>query len=93
MVEESTAASTSLASEVERLREIILEFRVGSSGDATSPNRRPEPVRADHKAVPSPARRMVAKVSSAATVALTCSGMAGPSLGNCQLQTWIAGTG
>ncbi|TRL39392.1 methyl-accepting chemotaxis protein [Rhizobium straminoryzae] len=67
MVEESTAASSSLAGEVRRLRDIIADFRLGAS-DAGLP-RRPEAVRAGHApaAAPSPARRMMAKVAGAIT--------------------------
>jgi methyl-accepting chemotaxis protein len=61
MVEESTAASAALATEVQRLREIISEFQVGSEGANT--HIRPVTGRADHKPVPSPARRMLAKVA------------------------------
>jgi methyl-accepting chemotaxis protein len=64
MVEESTAASASLASEVARMREIIAEFRVGSQAGIAQPSR-PQPVRAGEKPVASPARRMLAKVASA----------------------------
>ncbi len=64
MVEESTAASASLASEVNRLRGIISEFRLGGT-DTASFSRRPEIAKADHKPAPSPARRMMAKVASA----------------------------
>ncbi|HAU74360.1 MAG TPA: methyl-accepting chemotaxis protein, partial [Agrobacterium sp.] len=63
MVEESTAASASLASEVQRLREIISEFRVGAEGRAETG--KPTAVRVEHKPVISPARRMLAKVAGA----------------------------
>ncbi len=63
MVEESTAASAALAGEVDRLREIIAEFNVGGTSNAQA--RRPEVVHASHKPVPSPARRMLAKVAGA----------------------------
>lgn len=63
MVEESTAASAALAGEVQRLREIISGFQVGSSLK-TSDNR-PVPAKADHRPVASPARRMLAKVAGA----------------------------
>ncbi|MFN7010158.1 MAG: methyl-accepting chemotaxis protein [Allorhizobium sp.] len=63
MVEESTAASASLAGEVQRLREIVSVFRVSSEG-ATEQGR-PVAARAEHKAVASPARRMLAKVAGA----------------------------
>lgn len=70
MVEESTAASASLASEVTRMREIVAEFRLGQSGVtatagiASQPSR-PQAVRAGEKPVASPARRMLAKVAGA----------------------------
>jgi methyl-accepting chemotaxis protein len=64
MVEESTAASASLASEVNRLRGIISAFRLGGA-EAASFSRRPEIAKADHKPAASPARRMMAKVASA----------------------------
>ncbi|TPP12051.1 methyl-accepting chemotaxis protein [Rhizobium glycinendophyticum] len=64
MVEESTAASASLASEVTRMREIIAGFRLGSTTGAVAASR-PQPVRAEQKPVASPARRMMAKVASA----------------------------
>lgn len=75
MVEESTAASASLSGEVNRLRDIIGEFRVGSF-DERMTTRKPEVARTSHKAVTSPARRMMAKVANAvglgsATVAVT----------------------
>ncbi|MGV1753951.1 methyl-accepting chemotaxis protein [Agrobacterium sp. CG674] len=63
MVEESTAASATLASEVQRLREIIAGFRVGSDGPVAQG--RPVAAKADHKPVASPARRMMAKVAGA----------------------------
>jgi methyl-accepting chemotaxis protein len=62
MVEESTAASASLAGEVRRLREIIAGFHVGTDSAATT---LPSLARADHKPVGSPARRMLAKVAGA----------------------------
>jgi methyl-accepting chemotaxis protein len=64
MVEESTAASASLASEVTRMREIIAEFRLGSQTGAPTASR-PQQVRADQRPVASPARRMLAKVAGA----------------------------
>ncbi|CUX72092.1 MULTISPECIES: methyl-accepting chemotaxis protein [Agrobacterium] len=63
MVEESTAASANLASEVQRLREIISGFRVGSEG-FVAPGR-PVAAKAEHRPLASPARRMVAKLSGA----------------------------
>jgi methyl-accepting chemotaxis protein len=64
MVEESTAASASLAGEVTRMREIIAEFRLGSATGAVAASR-PQPVRSEQRPVASPARRMLAKVASA----------------------------
>ncbi|MGE6740968.1 methyl-accepting chemotaxis protein [Allorhizobium pseudoryzae] len=63
MVEESTAASSSLAGEVRKLREIIGEFRIGGSEAGFSG--RPEVARASHTPAASPARRMMAKVAVA----------------------------
>ncbi len=63
MVEESTAASATLAGEVQRLREIIAVFRVGSEN--ASDRGRPTVAKAEHKPVASPARRMIAKVAGA----------------------------
>jgi methyl-accepting chemotaxis protein len=63
MVEESTAASASLAAEVKRLREIISEFRV--SAETAADHGRPMLARAENKPVTSPARRMLAKVAGA----------------------------
>ncbi|OLP45292.1 methyl-accepting chemotaxis protein [Rhizobium oryziradicis] len=69
MVEESTAASATLAGEVKRLRDIISEFRLGASTAVSSGHRptagRPEAASPDHKPVPSAARRMIAKVAGA----------------------------
>lgn len=74
MVEESTAASASLANEVKRLRDIISDFRLGATTTVSSGHRRetprveptrPEAARPDHKPVPSAARRMMAKVAGA----------------------------
>ncbi|MBZ5763070.1 methyl-accepting chemotaxis protein [Rhizobium sp. VS19-DR104.2] len=64
MVEESTAASAALAGEVDRLREIIAEFNVAGARESTA-SRRPEVAHSHHKAVASPARRMLAKVAGA----------------------------
>ncbi len=62
MVEESTAASASLAAEVRRLRDIIAGFQVEASSAAVNA---PALARADHEPVVSPARRMLAKVVGA----------------------------
>jgi methyl-accepting chemotaxis protein len=64
MVEESTAASAALSNEVNKLREIIGQFRVGGSTEGVA-GRRPEAVRGNAKPVASPARRMMAKVAGA----------------------------
>ncbi|MCM2475800.1 HAMP domain-containing protein [Rhizobium sp. CG5] len=64
MVEESTAASAALAGEVQRLREIISEFRLGSDSNVASSSR-PVAAKPGQKPVASPARRMMAKVASA----------------------------
>jgi methyl-accepting chemotaxis protein len=61
MVEESTAASASLAGEVRRLREIISGFQVGHEYAAGSV----AVARPDYKPAASPARRMLAKVAGA----------------------------
>jgi methyl-accepting chemotaxis protein len=67
MVEESTAASSSLAAEVGRLRAIIGEFQLGSEAGASSAG--PRLARASTKPTPSPARRMLAKVANAVGLA------------------------
>ncbi len=64
MVEESTAASAALSNEVNKLRDIIGQFRVGGSTEGVT-GRRPEAVRGNAKPVASPARRMMAKVAGA----------------------------
>ena len=63
MVEESTAASASLSVEVQRLRDIISDFRLGE-GAKTQPAR-PVSAMPEHRPVASPARRMLAKVAGA----------------------------
>ncbi|TCQ11901.1 methyl-accepting chemotaxis protein [Rhizobium sp. PP-F2F-G36] len=66
MVEESTAASATLAGEVNRLRGIISDFRLGGSGSgAASPVQKPQLARVEHRPVASPARPMMAKVAGA----------------------------
>ncbi|KQR70023.1 methyl-accepting chemotaxis protein [Rhizobium sp. Leaf341] len=68
MVEESTAASATLAGEVNRLREIIADFRLGSAGSgpaAAAPAHKPQLAKAEHRPIASPARRMMAKVAGA----------------------------
>ncbi|WP_429925438.1 methyl-accepting chemotaxis protein (plasmid) [Agrobacterium vitis] len=64
MVEEASASSTSLASEAEKLRQLVGQFELGATRYGTSPNR-PKLVQDGHKPVLSPARRMLAKVAGA----------------------------
>ncbi len=67
MVEQSTAASASLATEAERLRQLVGQFQVGAaSGRASAPARAPVvAANTASRAVASPARRMVGKIASA----------------------------
>ncbi len=68
MVEEATAASASLASEADRLRQLIGQFQLGSTGSAGAVrqgHRAPVAAAADHAPVASPARRMMNKVAGA----------------------------
>nr|WP_281435040.1 methyl-accepting chemotaxis protein [Rhizobium lemnae] len=74
MVEESTAASASLASEVQRLRDIISDFRIGVNGEADLG--RPVAAKSNHKPIVSPARRMLAKVAGAVGVGVGASAAA-----------------
>jgi methyl-accepting chemotaxis protein len=60
MVEESTAASHSLAKEAQALFQLIASFDIGSTPTATGSRRETE-----RTPVPSPARRLMARVSSA----------------------------
>jgi methyl-accepting chemotaxis protein len=62
MVEETNAASATLAQETARLRELVDAFRLGGAADGGSSSRRPELVGADHRSVPSPAKQVLAKV-------------------------------
>ncbi|MCJ8150791.1 methyl-accepting chemotaxis protein (plasmid) [Shinella sp. H4-D48] len=67
MVEETNAASATLAQETARLRELIEGFQLGGvsgrpSLDKTS-SRRPEIAKPAHRPVPSPARQMLSKIS------------------------------
>jgi methyl-accepting chemotaxis protein len=64
MVEESTAASATLAGEVDRLREIVSDFRLAGAS-STVPGSKPQLVKAENRPVTSPARRMMAKVAGA----------------------------
>jgi methyl-accepting chemotaxis protein len=63
MVEEANAASSSLASEADRLRQLIGRFQLGH-GNAAAPSVRPVAVNrvASPALAPSPARRMVDKL-------------------------------
>jgi methyl-accepting chemotaxis protein len=60
MVEESTAASHSLATEVDALNQLLATFKTGVAQRSA-----PTPVRRDSRPVSSPARQMVQKVSKA----------------------------
>ncbi|MBC2774431.1 HAMP domain-containing protein [Rhizobium sp. AQ_MP] len=62
MVEEATAASASLASEAERLRQLISQFQLGNSEGAKRPVAASSSA---HAPVASPARRMMNKVAGA----------------------------
>jgi len=64
MVEESTAASASLATEVRRMQEMIAQFSIDQSSKGR-PASRPVPASSKHAEVASPARRMISKVASA----------------------------
>ncbi|NEI03152.1 methyl-accepting chemotaxis protein [Rhizobium leguminosarum] len=77
MVEETNAASATLAQETARLRELIEVFELGgptgrpSSSNAghlagNISNRRLEVAKPGHQAVPSPARQMLAKIAGTA---------------------------
>ena len=68
MVEQSTAASTSLAGDAERLRQLVSQFQVGASSGrvrASAAPRTPVAANATLRHVASPARRMVGKLASA----------------------------
>lgn len=62
MVEETTAASHSLAREAETLRNLVAQFRIGQHSSNTVSVARP-----DARPVASPARKLMAKVARAAT--------------------------
>jgi methyl-accepting chemotaxis protein len=62
MVEETTAASHSLAREAETLRNLLAQFRFGQHSSATGSIARP-----DARPVAAPARKLMAKVARAAT--------------------------
>jgi methyl-accepting chemotaxis protein len=63
MVEEATAASASLATEADRLRQLIAQFQLGNGSQDTY--RPPMTASAEHQPVSSPARRMMKKVAGA----------------------------
>ena len=68
MVEQATAASASLATEADRLRQMISQFQLGTGGTSfgSQPgSRQPVAVAAEHQPVASPARRMMKKVAGA----------------------------
>lgn len=66
MVEESTAASHSLAQQAAELRELVGQFRIGQHSSTTV-----SPTRSDTAAVASPARKLMATVARAAGGAAT----------------------
>lgn len=71
MVEQSTAASSSLASEAVRLRHLISQFKLAESQNMAIPRpaatswtpAKPMAAKQQHSPVPSPARRMVSQVA------------------------------
>ncbi|PYB76880.1 methyl-accepting chemotaxis protein [Rhizobium wuzhouense] len=63
MVEQATAASASLATEADRLRQLISQFQLGNAGHDGP--RAPVTASTDHQPVASPARRMMKKVAGA----------------------------
>ena len=68
MVEQSTAASASLATEAEKLRQLVGQFQVGASArsyTAAPVRSQPGAATATSHPVASPARRMVGKLASA----------------------------
>lgn len=70
MVEEATAASASLASEADRLRQLIsqLQLQLGNGGQSAggqAGSRQPVAAAAEQQPVESPARRMMKKVAGA----------------------------
>ena len=62
MVEETSAAGVSLASESGRLRELISQFQLGGTVRRTAPVMLSN---SDHRPVQSPARRLARKVAAA----------------------------
>ena len=64
MVEEASASSTSLASEAEKLRQLVGQFELGAARPSKMSGR-PVSAGSGHRAVASPARRMLAKVAGA----------------------------
>ncbi|MGV1769022.1 methyl-accepting chemotaxis protein [Agrobacterium vitis] len=73
MVEEATAASSSLANEAEKLRHLVGQFQIGSGSSGLVANAAPSggrsagpvPASAGQRPVASPARRMVGQVAKA----------------------------
>ncbi len=67
MVEQSTAASASLAGDAEKLRQLVGQFQVGTVANSGRVHAAAAPVRAGTASQPvaSPARRMVGKLASA----------------------------
>ena len=67
MVEQSTAASASLAGDAEKLRQLVGQFQVGTVAGSGRVHAAAAPVRAGAASQPvaSPARRMVGKLTSA----------------------------
>lgn len=63
MVEQSTAAAHSLASEAEALFQLLAQFNIGTQ-PATRGNRRPQVAAAASGPVPSPARQLSARLSA-----------------------------
>jgi methyl-accepting chemotaxis protein len=67
MVEETNAASATLAQETARLRDLIEGFQLGGVSGRPSldkpSSRRPEIAKPAHRPVPSPARQMLSKIS------------------------------
>jgi methyl-accepting chemotaxis protein len=64
MVEESNAASSSLATEAMRLRDLVGQFQLAGSGTRTpAPRSVPASVSHDHKPAASPARKLMNKIA------------------------------
>ncbi|KQR77684.1 methyl-accepting chemotaxis protein [Rhizobium sp. Leaf341] len=85
MVEESNAASATLAGEAERLRDLISRFQFGDIKRAAARTTTPVAAGAGHRPAASPARKMNAQIARA------YSGNAGARIaasGNTAVQTW-----